>query len=330
MTHKQPYNMYIASCHEEGGIYYYQLQSDGNMTLQSFSSLKSPMYMAIDKKKLYAISRKPFDNRNESAVFIYDILNDNTLSPTGSSFSTLGEVACHISVQDEDIYCANYISGSVVKLPDKLVVHKGSSINKARQEAAHTHQVVFTPDYKYVCAVDLGMDKILIYDRNLNYISSAGVPEGHGARHLVFSPCGKYAFCVNELLSTVTVFSYTSGHLYELETYHALPKDFKGESTAAAIRISNCGRFLYVSNRGHNSITTFSVSNGKLTLIRHTDCGGVTPRDFNLTPDNQFLVCTNQDSNNVTCFSMENGIIKNLVHEETVKNPLCVIFDEVN
>ena len=328
MTHNQLYNVYIASCDKEGGVCRYNLNENGEMLYVDKVDLDRPMYLTVNKNVLYALLREPFDNSKESGVAEFEISNDGNLIKNEIMQSTKGEVGCHLSV-DENIYCVNYISGSVIKIPDKLVIHSGKSIHPIRQTSPHTHQVVFTPDNKYVCVVDLGLDKILIYDKDLNYVSDANVPQGHGARHIVFSPDGKYSFCANELKSTVSVFAYYDGKLILGETYTILPDDYQGESTVAAIRISSDGKYLYVSNRGHDSIACFEVEDGILNLFGLVDCGGNSPRDFNITPNGRFLVCTNENSDNVTIFEVNDGKLLKTKFEVEVKNPLCVVFDEV-
>jgi len=165
------------------------------------------------------------------------------------------------------------------------------------------------------------------YDKNLQFISSAEVEKGHGARHLLFSPDGRYAFCANELASTVTAFRYADGMLRKLETVHTLPQPYKGESSVAAIRITSDGKNLYVSNRGHDSISCFLVNEGSLTLTEVVNCGGMSPRDFNITPDGRFLLCANENSDTVTIFKMNDGKLIKTHIELTLKSPLCVIFN---
>lgn len=326
MTHKKPYTIYIASCDENGGIYSYNLTQNGTMELIDKIDLDYPKYMTIHNSILYAVLRSPFKNSEQSGLVSFDISKDGRLINKSEIQSTKGEEACHLSVDDE-IYCVNYISGSVIKMPDKLVTHSGSSIHPTRQTSPHTHQVIFTPDKKYVCVTDLGLDKISLYDKNLNFVSSADVPEGHGPRHIEFSPDGNYAFCANELKSTVTVFRYFDSKLIAEDTYNALPADYQEETTIAAIRISADGKYLYVSNRGHDSISCFKVDKNKLSLFDIVNCGGNSPRDFNITPNGDYLICTNENSDNVATFKIFEGKLSIIDVKTKIKKPLCVIFN---
>ena len=326
MTHKRHYNVYIASCDEKGGIYHYALREDGRLCEKSFTPLDHPMFLHIYNNRMYAVLRSPFENSKESGLISFDIAEDGALRDPSDVVSTKGEVSCHLTV-DGDVYCVNYISGSVIKMPSGLVVHKGKGIHPTRQTSPHPHQIIFTPDKKYLCVTDLGLDKIIVYDRELNGISSVSLPPGSGARHLAFSPDGQYAYCANELASSVTALDYCGGTLTPLETYSALPSGFQGENTAAAIRVSNGGSFVYVSNRGHDSIACFTVSGNTLRLNEFVPCGGSSPRDFNISPDERFLICTNENSDNVCVFEMKNGIPEKTQYDVNIKSPLCVLYD---
>ena len=319
MTHNLPSDhIYVASCVEDGGIYRYFLHDDGKLELAEKAELDRPMYMTVENDKMYIVLRAPFEGRSDSGVIVCDIV-DGKLVNFGEITSTKGEVACHIAVDNEKIYCANYISGSVIKLPDILKEHSGHGKNPKRQEKAHAHYVGFTPDKKYLCAVDLGVDTIFVYDKDMNPVSSAKVPEGHGARHIVFSDDGKYMFCAGELESSVSAFEYNDGKFSLIDTICVLPKDFSGESTAAAIRIYK-GK-IYVSNRGHDSVSQISFENRKLTLEKTIDCKGKSPRDFDFI--NDFMICTNESSDNVTVFACNDNF--KFVCEVSVAKPLCVV-----
>ena len=317
MIHNQRYNVYIASCTDDGGIYQYSLHDDGVLELVNKTRLDRPMYMTANNGKMYVVLRAPFEYSNESGVVSFDIADDGSLINMSECQSTMGEVACHIMADGDDIYCANYISGSVIKLPGTLVKHEGKGPNAIRQDSAHTHFVGLTPDNKYVCAVDLGVDTIFVYNKDMTLKSKAKVPDGHGARHIIFSKDGKYMFCANELESTLSVFSYNDGELTLLDTEKALPDDT--QSTAAAIRIYNDK--IYVSNRGHNSVSVFTFSDNKLNLETTIPCLGDSPRDFDFI--NDFMICTNENSDNVTIFDCKDNFRHTCTI--TIEKPLNVI-----
>ncbi len=315
-------DIYILSCVEDGGIYRYKINDKCEFSFKEKLILDRPMYSIISDSKIFTILRAPFAENSNSGLITIDILEEK-FGNQGEIFSTEGEVACHLCVEGDSVYIANYISGSVIKMPDNLIEHKGNSINKNRQSSPHAHYVGLTPDDKYICAVDLGLDKIIVYDKVLNFVSSVSVKAGNGARHLVFSNDGKYAYCANELSSTVTVFSYNDGNLRFENEYTTLPKGFYGDNAPAAIRFYK--GYVYVSNRGHNSIAYYRAIESTLELVDIVNCGGISPRDFNIWKD--YLICANEESDNVVLFQIANeSLIK--VNEISLSKPLCICFYE--
>ncbi len=314
-------NIYIASCCESGGIYRYEL--DGKkLTLCGFTPLDRPMYMKIHKDKMYVLLREPYGFDGDSGVVVYDIDKEGNLVNPSEVFSTQGKVACHICVHNDGIYCTNYSSGSVVKINKNKSVHSGKGIHPTRQEMPHTHCVEVTPDGKYLCVTDLGLDKIFVYDTDLRAVSQVDLPSGHGVRHLVFSRDGEKCFAVNELEPTVCVLSYRDGALKLLSCSKSIPDGFCGESFGAAIRYYN-GK-IYVSNRGHDSLSVLEYKENSLVLTENFSCGGCWPRDFDIVED--VVVCTNERSNNVTFFDLSSHGEKKPFLSVEIKVPLCVAF----
>lgn len=317
MCNRGVYDVYIASCTRSGGIYHY-LYRNGSWHFADFTPMDRPMYAVKQNRKLYVLLRAPFEN-GDSGVVIYDL--DDTGKPVNPSGvqSTCGKVACHILADGEDVYCANYISGSLCKLPGKVVQHQGCGPHAPRQEGPHMHFVGLTPDKNYICAADLGTDTVYVYDRALKLHSSAKVPDGHGVRHLAFSRDGKWMFAANELRSTVSAFAYRDGKLELVDTCAALPADFTGESAIAAIRVrDDC---IYVSNRGHDSVSKLSFDGQKLTLLETFSTGGKTPRDFCFLGSQ--LLCANQDSHTVTLLDEARGVVESISAEA----PVCVCVE---
>lgn len=323
MIHNPLYNIYIASCSSDGGIYQYHLYDDGCLKLQSFTQMDRPMYMVAENNKMYILLRSPFSESNESGMATYDISSDGKLQTPTGIISTKGEVACHLSVNCEYVYCANYISGSVIKIPEKLIKHEGKGINPIRQEAPHAHYVGFTPDKEFVCVVDLGLDTVFLYNKNLELINKVQVPEGHGARHLVFSDDGKYCFVANELKSTVSLLEYKSGELKYIDTVSCLPEGYTGETTASAIRYNE--NHIYVSNRGLNTISVLKNQNGKLIYKDTYSCNGNFPRDFDIIGN--YIICTNEKSDSITVLDKNNFNV--IYTENNIKSPICVISKKV-
>ena len=322
-------NVYIASSPKDGGIYRYILDTDtGILTFCEKFDIRCPMYMEITDNKMYIVG----DGEKLSYATYCAVNCDGTLGAAADMMSTEGRAGCHVTVNDGDIYVANYSSGSLIKIykdgTSQLVEHKGTGPNTKRQEMPHVHHVMFTPDKKYLCATDLGIDAIVLYDLDLNYIGQADIPGGNGPRHIVFSPCGKYAYCVNELGDTVSTLTYDDGKLTTCNTYSIVPEGFNESGTAAAIRISNDGKFVYATNRKHGSIACCKVNGADLEVFDIVSCGGAWPRDFNLTPDNKFIFCTNEHGNTVTSFrrDAETGKIEQFDQTLEIPAPLCVIF----
>lgn len=319
MTHNLLYNIYIASCAEDGGIYNFTLNNNGILQKKDYVSLNQPMYIAKSNDLLYVLLRSPFHDSIESGMIKISIGQKMNLD--SHIFHTHGIVACHLCVLNGTVYITNYLSGNIVKFPDIVVTHTGNSVNPLRQSTPHTHFVNLTPDGKYICCTDLGCDKIYFYDVNLNYMFDVSVPAGSGARHIAFSDDGKFLYCANELSNTVSVFSYDEQRTKYLKDYSTLPDNFNKESSVAAIKCK--GKYLYVSNRGHDSIACFEISRDNLKLIGFFHTGGSSPRDFNIFGD--YLVCANELTDNITVFEIKNGVLIKQSQEINIKNPLCVI-----
>ncbi len=317
---KQPKKVYIASCSPTGGIFQYSLSEDGKLTFVKSTECDRPMYAVIDKGRMYVLLRAPFECSDESGLISYDVACDGSLEKPTDVISTKGVVACHLAVKNDDVYCVNYLSGSVIKMPETLVTHIGKGVHPKRQEAPHTHFAGFSPDGKYLCVTDLGLDTVFFYNPGLELVGQVKVPSGHGARHLVFSRDGKYMFVANELASTVSSFRYDGKSFDYIETVSCLPENIRVESTASAIRY-HCGK-IYVSNRGHDSVSVLEHKDGRMTLSGNIDCGGESPRDFDIADG--FLICTNEKSNSVTVTKLDT--FEKTCELTNIQTPLCVVL----
>jgi len=314
MTHKQHFDFYVASCEKDGGIYKCRY-SEGKSEILGKTQLDRPMYMIIRGSNMHVILRECFDGAHSGIITLNT--ENGELYQTGSAVSTEGVVACHLCTLGDDIYAVNYLSGSITRLGIRTVTHSGSGPNPARQEMPHTH-FVESFDSKYLLCTDLGTDEIYVYDKDLNEISRASVPSGHGPRHLAYS--NGYVYCANELMSTVSVFGYSNGTLTPINTVSTLPEDFSGKSTAAAIRI--CDGYVYVSNRGHDSVSVMKIKGDSLELVTTVPCGGKGPRDFDIFDG--ILICTNEVSGNVTFFELKNAIPERISTELKISSALAV------
>lgn len=262
-----------------------------------------------------------------------------------------GAGPCHVSIDraGKNVLVTNYGSGSAAVIPIKpdgslaeptgFAQHQGSSINQSRQKGPHAHSINVSPDNRYAYVADLGIDKIMIYALDAekgtitpNNPPSTNLKPGTGPRHFAFAPNGKQAYIINELHCTITAFDYdpACGALKEIQTITTLPKDFDGSNTCAEVRIHPTGRFLYGSNRGHDSIAVYRIDqgSGKLTFVEHETADIKTPRNFNIDPTGGFCLVANQDGDSVAVFRIdqETGALEPTGNKIAVASPVCIRF----
>lgn len=208
---------------------------------------------------------------------------------------------------------------------------------KDRQNAPHAHSATFSPDNRFVYVCDLGLDRILRY--RIDHPTGRLAPDGEtptapgaGPRHSKFSGDGRFFHVINELDGTITTYDCdpATGELTPKQTVPTLPAGFKGPNTCAEIRVHPNGRFVYGSNRGHDSLAVFArnEATGRLTLVEIVPSGGGHPRNFSLTPDGNWLVCANRDSDNLVSFRVDpaTGRLTATGHTATVPQAVCVLF----
>ncbi|MFH6997002.1 lactonase family protein [Flavobacterium sp. FlaQc-57] len=341
---------YTNTC-QSNGIYVYEFDADsGSFKVKNSSeNVISPSYLSVsaDNKFVYAVN----ENGNQSAVsaFGYD-------SPTGkltflNKNDALGADPCHLINDDKNVIVANYSGGSIVvfkKNPDgsisevqQLIQHEGKGVNAARQEKAHVHMVVFSPDNKFVLSNDLGLDKVFIYKYNpnsknemLTLKGSVDVKPGSGPRHLTFSKDGKFVYLVQELDGTLTTFSYDkSGSLKAIAETSILPKSFTGGTGAAAIKISPDGGFLYVSDRvDANNISVYKIlKNGNIELVEQLSTLGKGPRDFAIDPTGNYLLVAHQYTNDIIVFKRDKatGKLTDTGKRIELCSPVGLVFTKI-
>ena len=335
------------------GIYFFEMEPrTGELEfIGTTKKVENPSYQTIDNKVEYlytVMETERFNGEKGGAVAAFAIDKKIGLLEFINSQPTKGRAPCHISI-NESIFAANYSEGTISVFPicrdgsisaaSCVLEHKGSGPNKERQEKAHAHYVSLTPDEKFLCAVDLGIDKIMVYsfDSETGKLYPSKHPEviirpGSGPRHMVFHHSGKFVYLINELSSDIVAFEYSSGEgtFTELQYISALPSGYDGISYCSAIHISPDGQFLYGSNRGHDSLAIFKIDNstGKLELISIIPTGGNFPRDFGIDPSGKFLFVANQNSDTIVTFRIlpENGIIEPTDSIINVPAPVCVKF----
>ncbi|MED1408011.1 MULTISPECIES: lactonase family protein [Bacillus] len=310
------------------------------------AQIGSPTYVTIshNNEYLYSVAKEnglggiaSFSIHNQTGNL--ELINRQLLE---------GASPCYLSVSREirTVVAANYHKGTVasylvkkgngsVDAATAIVEHKGSGQNRERQENSHAHYANFTPDEKYVVAVDLGIDKLITYkesDGELLEVSSLSVKPGCGPRHLVFHPNKQLAYVMTELSSEIIVLQYApqSGSFKEKQYISTLPEEYRKDSYGSAIHISSDGKFVYAANRGHNSIAVFRVNehNEELTLIETVSTEGDWPRDFSLDPTEKFLIAANERSNTVTLFARDQmkGKLNLMQKGINVPEPVCVKF----
>ena len=296
---------------------------------------------SADKKYLYAVSELGPNDAVSGFIHSYRINMDNTLVETGK-ISTEGFAPCYIAEDPSGkyVFVANYVGGVVMMYTknDDGSLEKSQKIILEDPENSHPHSVTISSDNRHVYTADLGRDRIYIFDLNVeegslspNKIPFISLKEGAGPRHFAISPNGKYAYSINELNSTISAFKIVNtGELTRISEIPSLPGDYSEKNSAADIHIHPSGKFLYVSNRGHNSIAAFKIheDSGRLDLMEFTPTGGEIPRNFAITGDGKFLFVANQNSNNITGFKIdeESGALHQAGINLEVNTPVCIEF----
>ena len=303
--------------------------------LKLLAAEENPTYLAFDKQNhLFSVSKQ--DDKGGIASFTQDGHLINRILETGAPL-------CHFSVDEKRrlVYGANYHKGELLiySIADNgalsllnKVVHRGSGIHP-NQASAHIHFAGLTPD-NYLVTCDLGTDAVTTYDVSPNgktrEIGNYQAAPGAGARHIVFHPHLKTAYLICELNASIEVLTYSGyGHFTHCQTVSTLPEVYTDANACAAIRISSDGKFVYASNRGHDSIAVFKVtSKGLLERLQIISTAGRQPRDFNLTPDDQHLIVGHQDSDNITIFKRNNqtGQLTEISHDFKIPEVVCVAF----
>ena len=329
---------------ESQGIYKYVLQKDGVLKrLGLVAKLANPSFltMSTDKKFLVAVSEIENAGAVESFLITGDSLKFISRSASG------GAHPCFVTINDNNfVLTANYTGGNVGllklnkrgELSDLLDVqqHIGKGTTK-RQEAPHAHSTWFMPDESIIISVDLGTNELWFshLDSQLQKLIPSNqyklkMSEGAGPRHLTFHPNGKWIYVVNELNGTVVLVQKSDNGIYKKGVpISTLPIDYTDTNKCADIHISSDGKFVYVSNRGHNSITIYNVNagDGSLTSIGHHPTLGNGPRNFSLSPDDNYLIVANQHTNNIVSFKRDKitGLLTYISQIEA-PTPVCILF----
>jgi 6-phosphogluconolactonase len=332
------------------GIYAWRFSpATGKLTsLGLAAETSNPSFLAVhpNRRFLYAVNEN-----NTGAVSAFSIDAATGKLTLLNSAPSRGSGPCHLAVDHSGkyLFIANYGSGSIAVLPihddgslgeaSAFVQHAGSSVNRQRQGGPHAHCVTQSPDGRFLLVEDLGLDQVVVYrfDASKGTLTPndppfAKLPPGTGPRHLAFANNGRFAYVLAEMFNNVTAFRYDAarGSLDPFQTVSTLPADFKGTSYGAEIAVHPNGKFLYASNRGHDSIAVFAIdaAKGTLTALDRVPTQGKTPRSFAIDPTGAYLFAAHQDSDSIVVFRIDpkTGIPKATGDVLEAGAPVCVIF----
>ena len=337
---------------DKGAIQAYQLDSKAGVLnpIHRTDGIENPFFIAVSKdgRFLYSIHAKTFGGKEPEQVAAYVLKGRTGEMTLLNRQSTRGTASCYLDIDatGRTVLVANYTTGNVASLPVKedgslgeavsFFQHAGSSVDLPRQKGPNAHCFVISPDNLFAFAADLGIDQVLSYRLDAatakltpNRPAFAKSPPGAGPRHLTFHPNGKYMYVINELKNSVTLFDYAadSGTLTEQQTISTLPADFTGTSHCADLKITPNGRFLYGTNRGHDSIAAYRIGDdGKLTLIGIEPSLGKGPQNLLIAANGTLLLCANMPGNNIAVFRIDGttGGLKAVGQPIGQPSPSCI------
>ena len=337
-----------------GGIYSFELDDKSGRVkrLSIAGGLQNPSFLVLNPSKRYLYAVSEINSRcgkNEGSVTAFSVGEDGGLSEEVRR-GTGGAGPCHIRVNPNGtvLVATNYHGGSVASYPINpegslgelatFIQHEGSSVDTKRQNEAHAHSSIFSADGSIAYVADLGMDRIVAYKLdplNARLISAEEVDtethSGAGPRHMAWHPNLRILYVINELDSTISTYSHKRDNSLDLvQTTKTIPHDFPGRNTCADIHVSQDGRFVYGTNRGHDSIAIFEIEDGSgiITPIGHHHTGGKTPRNFKLSADDAIVLVANQDTDNIVMFRRDEkyGSLVDTGVEVNVPRPVCIEF----
>ncbi|MBL4574958.1 MAG: lactonase family protein [Opitutaceae bacterium] len=336
------------------GIYLFRFQPTTEVLtpVGIIRDITNPAFIAIhpNNQTIYTLSEVNGSTDHQGgSVSAYQINRESLEITFLNKVSTGCAGPCHLTVDKErqNLFVAHYTGGAVSShslLEDgrlsetRSIIHLEGSGPHPRQKKPHTHSVNITPSNHFALVADLGIDRVVVYDRDTSTghlrttesLSDAILHPGAGPRHLAFHPSRPFVYTINELDSTISLFSFdeVSGFSTEKQTISTLPVDFDGNNATAEIKISPSGNFLYGSNRGHDSLAIYSINTetGMLTLLGHQSSGGQNPRNFEIDPTGTYLFVANQNSNDISIFriSSASGELTPLAIDLQVPRPVCI------
>ncbi|WP_240928383.1 lactonase family protein [Thalassoroseus pseudoceratinae] len=337
----------------EGAIHAYSFdQKTGKLSLLNRTTdVENPFFLAISPNGefLYSIDAEKFGGTENEFVAAYKINGRDGKLTRLNRQSALGTASCYLDVDatGKTVVVANYSTGSIAALPIEkdgslgkaasFLQHTGSSVDPKRQTGPNAHCIVVSPDHRFALAADLGIDKILVYRLKANTAEMTAnpaqafvkLPPGSGPRHLTFHPNGRRVYVVNELSNTIAFFNYNAddGTLEKKQVISTLPKEFSGRTHTADVKITPDGRFLYATNRGHDSIAIYKIAeDGRLTLSRIAPSLGSGPQNLLVTPNGRWVLCANMPGNNLVVFAIDSdtGALTPTGEPVSIPKPSCI------
>lgn len=348
--------VYVGTYTQDGsrGIYLFTLDlATGKLSPGGVvGEVANPSFLAIhpNRRFLYAVNEVGrFAGKRSGAVSAFSLEPATGKLTLLNQQSSEGTGPCYVTIDrsGKNALVANYGGGSVAVLPisgdgrlkpaTAAIQHTGSSVDRGRQDAPHAHSINVDPDNRFAIAADLGLDKLFVYRFDAakgtlvpNDPPATKVAPGAGPRHFAFHPSGRFGYVINEMGSSVTALAYDAerGVLRELQTIGTLPAGFTGANTTAEVQVHPSGKFLYGSNRGHDSIAIFTIdpTTGRLKAAGHQPTQGKMPRNFGIDPAGHYLLAANQDSGSIVVFRIdaETGRLDPTGNLVNVPKPVCV------
>lgn len=332
------------------GIYYFQFNADGSSKAISQQKAVEPSFLVTSTNHQFVYSVNELGNGN-GAVSAYAFNKSTGQFKLLNTVLSGGDHPCHISIDRKNrfVFVSNYSGGSLSAIgihsdgslnsQKQTIQHTGSGINKSRQEKAHVHSAVLSPDENFLLVQDLGTDKISVYAVDLtnhsnplseNPISVFNCNPGDGPRHISFHPSKPYVYAVQELTGSVAVLSFKNGELKKLQQINMFEKMSDKKSGAADIHLSPDGKYLYASNRvDYNDLAIYKVaSNGLLNWVGSQPTLGLAPRNFAIDPTGNYLLAANQNSNEIVIFKRNKitGLLTDTKNRISVGRPVCLQF----
>ncbi|MHB8626487.1 MAG: lactonase family protein [Aggregatilineales bacterium] len=336
------------------GIYVYEFDREtGHLThLHTIEGIDNPSYLALDSRNRYLYAISEVWGWKEGVISAYAVNPSNGELTYINKQVTQGGICAYVSVDKTDRYVlmVNFWEGKNAAVfaicedgglaPTTCTIEYSSS--GVHHDRPHSHCIELDPTNKYACIADLGIDKIMVYQFDAvkgclvpNAVPGIEMDPASGPRHFIFHPNGKFAYVIQESAGTVTAFAFdaSSGTLQKLQTVSTLPAGYSGHIQAADLHLTPSGKFLYGSNRGHDSIVIYAVdeNTGMLTYVGNQSTKGKTPRNFAIDPTGAFLLAANQDSDNIVIFKInsQSGQLEETGQITECPTPVCLKMVQV-